>query len=59
MKRTKSPIKINDFVTLTKKQYRKVRKILNTGRFHTSETMDGFKIRIIDEDVKRAILKVK
>ncbi len=43
---------------LTRKQYKKVRKILNTGTFHTSEMITGFKIRIINEDVRQAVLKV-
>ena len=58
MKRTKPSIQINGFAILTKHEYKKVRKILNTGWFHTSETMQGFKIKIIDDDVRQAVLKV-
>ncbi len=58
MKRTKYPLKVGGYATLDRKQYRRVRKATEHGTFHTTDYGDHFKIKIIDEDILQAVLKV-
>ena len=59
MKRTKFPLRVGDYIYLDRKEYRKVRKKVGIGTFHTSEGQLGFKIKIINKQMKKAILKIR
>ncbi|KKL99826.1 hypothetical protein LCGC14_1810590 [marine sediment metagenome] len=59
MKRTKFPLRIGDYIYLDRKEYKNVRKKVGIGMFHTSEGILGFKIKIINKKIKKAILKLE
>jgi len=49
---------IGSYVKVSRKQYKKIRKLTGMGMFHMSEAIDYFVIKMINKKIRKATKKV-